>query len=164
MTVIWVKYNLNSTASCEERTCTQQVLSYFTFFETRESQTDHPLLLSRANSHVFFPAEYNLGFTKCKDCCTKLDHLLIILLPTVDIRKRSTSLTHPQKIPEQSVAVKEVVKNNHRSIPQLDIVNAKWIVEYSICSTLLLYHCYYHEEYSKTKKLNTDGINLNSSL
>lgn len=53
------------------------------------------------------------------------DHLPVILLPAEDIRERSTSLTHPQKLSEQSATLKEVVKNNHRSIHQLDIVYVK---------------------------------------
>lgn len=44
------------------------------------------------------------------------------------------------------------------------MVYVKWIVECNVCSTPLLSHCYYHEEYSNNnKKINTDGIHLNSS-
>lgn len=69
-------------------------------FETRKNRGIIPAMPSRTRSHVLFLAEYKLGFTKCKDCHTKPDHLPIILLPVEAIRERSTSLTHSQKLTE----------------------------------------------------------------
>lgn len=126
-----------------------------------------PAMLSKASNRALFLAEYKLGFTECKECHTKSDHLPIILLPAEAIRERNRGLTHSQKLwtkcDKQTAALKQIVKNNSWFIHKLSTCPYKMncgmqcFFNSSLAAVLPLWWI------SQQNQLKADSINLNSN-